>query len=72
MAAPVLDAIGRAAAGRLLVLKVNTDEYPGPSAALSIRSIPTFVVFRDGREVGRQAGLLPSQAMEQWVRSFMR
>lgn len=71
MAAPVIDAIGRAAAGKLLVLKVNTDEHPGPAAALGIRSIPTFVVFRDGREAGRQAGLLPQQAMERWVRSFI-
>jgi thioredoxin 2 len=67
VAAPILEELGRQQAGRLLVLKVNTDEHPGPSASLGIRGIPTFIVFRDGREVARQAGVLPGPAMAQWV-----
>lgn len=71
LAAPVIDAIGRSHPGQLMVLKVNTDEHPEPSASLGIRGIPTFVVFKNGREVGRQTGLLPREAMSQWVRGFM-
>lgn len=69
MAAPMLEQVGRAQAGRLVVLKVNTDEHPQPSAQLGIRGIPTFIVFRDGREVARQSGVLPGPAMERWVAS---
>lgn len=68
-AAPILDQVGRAQAGRLVVLKVNTDEHPQPSAQLGIRGIPTFIVFRDGREVARQSGVLPAPAMARWVTS---
>lgn len=65
--APILDAIARENAGRLLVVKVNTDEHPTPSARLGVQGIPTFVVFRHGREASRQAGAMPAQAMRAWV-----
>jgi thioredoxin 2 len=66
-AAPILEDVGRQRAGRVLVLKVNTDEVPEPSARLGIRSIPTFIVFKDGQERARQSGVLPAPAMAQWV-----
>ncbi|MBE2250953.1 MAG: thioredoxin [Myxococcus sp.] len=69
MAAPILDAVGRQQAGKLVVLKVNTDEHPQPSAQLGIRGIPTFVVFKGGREAARQSGVLPAPAMTQWVQA---
>ena len=69
MAAPVLDSIGRAHAGRLLVLKVNSDRAPELSARYRIRGIPAFLLFRDGREAQRQEGLPPPAAFERWVKS---
>lgn len=70
-AAPILEGLGKRHAGRLLVLKVNTDEDPQPSAALGIQAIPTFVVFRDGVEQARQAGVLPAPQMGQWLDRFL-
>jgi thioredoxin 2 len=69
MAAPILDQVGRQKAGALVVLKVNTDEHPQPSAQLGIRGIPTFVVFKAGREAARQSGVLPAPQMTRWVES---
>lgn len=68
--APVLDQIARGRAGKVLVLKVNTDEHPEPSAQLGIRGIPTFIAFKDGREVARQVGALPAPQMSHWVNQF--
>lgn len=67
MAAPILEQVGRELAGRAVVLKVNTDQHPQPSAELGIRGIPTFLVFRDGVERARQSGVLPTPQMRQWV-----
>ncbi len=67
MAAPILEQLGRANPGTLAVLKVNTDQHPAPSRALGIQGIPTFLVFRGGREVARQAGVLPRPQFEAWV-----
>jgi thioredoxin 2 len=66
-ATPVLEAVGRGQAGRLLVLKLNTDENPEAASSLGVRGIPTFVVFSGGREVARRSGLMPRAEMERWV-----
>ena len=66
-AARVLEKIGTQLKGRAVVLKVNTDEHPAPSARLGVRGIPTFIVFRDGREAARQSGTMPAPAFSRWL-----
>ncbi len=63
----MLEAVGQAQAGRLLVLKLNTDANPQASSQLGVRGIPTFVVFSGGREVARRSGLLPQAELERWA-----
>ncbi len=43
-------------AGQVDVWKVNTDTDPEVAAALGVRGIPTFIAFRDGRELNRLVG----------------
>lgn len=64
---PVVDTLGRAHAGRLLVLKLNSDENPHAASALDVRGIPTFVLYSGGREVGRLSGAMPLAEMERWL-----
>jgi thioredoxin 2 len=68
-AAPIFASLGRRMAGDLLVLKVNSDEEQEASARLGIRAIPTFVLFRGGREIARHSGVMPAAEMERWVSS---
>ena len=57
--APVLDRYAREQAGRLLVLKVDTEAHPDAGARHGIQAIPTLAAFRGGREVERVSGALP-------------
>ncbi|HEY0996214.1 MAG TPA: thioredoxin [Gemmatimonadaceae bacterium] len=57
MMAPILDSFAREHAGQVVVVKVDTDASPQAAITLGIRSIPTLVLFRDGREVDRQVGV---------------
>jgi thioredoxin 2 len=57
MTAPLLDEVALDLAGRALVCKVDIDEHPGAALELGVRSIPTLVAFRDGREVDREVGM---------------
>ncbi len=66
-AAPILDQVARARAGKVLVLKVNTDEQPDVASAFGIRGIPTFILFANGQEVARQSGVMPVGALDQWI-----
>jgi thioredoxin 2 len=69
--APLVDKVARAHAGRLLVLKLNTEDHPQPSARLGIQGIPTFIVFSAGREVARRAGAMPLGELTRFVAPFV-
>ena len=53
---PVMDAIAREYAGRVEVSHVDVDEDRALAQRYDVRSMPTFVFVRDGREVGRVIG----------------
>jgi thioredoxin 2 len=59
MIAPVIDALAAEYAGRLLVAKLNVDDNPGTAARFDLRSIPTLLLIKDGREVDRIVGAVP-------------
>jgi len=50
--------------------KVNTEAEPGLAAQFGIRSIPTLIVFRGGREVARQAGAMGAAEIVRWARQY--
>jgi thioredoxin 2 len=49
--------------------KLNTESDPATAARFNIRSIPTLIMFRDGKEVARQPGAMGRQDIVRWVRS---
>ena len=51
--------------------KVDTESEPGLGSQYGIRSIPTLVLFRSGREVARQAGAMGAQDILRWVRGYI-
>ena len=57
--APVIDELAGELAGRVRVVKLNVDDNPATAARFNIRSIPTLLVLRDGREVDRLVGVQP-------------
>jgi len=65
--APEMEKVAARNAGRLLVVKVNTDVDPRVGAEHRIQSIPTMAVFQGGREVGRTMGARPAAAIEGFV-----
>jgi thioredoxin 2 len=54
--------------GKALFAKVDSDASPRTSARFAVRSIPTLLMLRDGREVKRQAGATQAAQIIDWVR----
>ena len=50
--------------------KINTEQQQQLAAQFNIRSIPTLMVFKQGKVVAQQAGALPKQAFYQWLSQF--
>ncbi|MDB4913748.1 MAG: thioredoxin [Gemmatimonadetes bacterium] len=59
MMAPSVAALARETVGRVLVAKLDTDAAQRTAGRFQIRGIPTCIVFRGGREVTRQSGVVP-------------
>ena len=57
--APVVDELARELAGRVRVAKLNIDENPRTAARFNVRSIPTLLALKGGREVDRIVGVQP-------------
>lgn len=61
--APVLDELAAESQGRYRILKLNVDENPRTSAQFRISSIPTLLIFKDGKLIERLIGAQPKQAI---------
>ena len=55
---------------QVVFAKIQTDKHEQAAAPYNIRSLPTMVAFKNGKEVARQSGALPSHQIVQWVQSL--
>ena len=67
MVAPELQKVAARQAGRMLIVKVNTDAVGELGDRFGIRSIPTLAVFANGREAARTSGARPAADIEAFV-----
>jgi thioredoxin 2 len=68
-AAPHVKQTAQDMAGRAIVLKVDTERYPGLASQYNVRGIPNFAVFSRGQLQFQQAGLVDATTMESWLTS---
>lgn len=55
---------------QVVLAKLQTDKYEQAAAPYNIRSLPTMVAFRGGKEIARQSGALSSGQIVQWIQSL--
>ncbi|HEU4937647.1 MAG TPA: thioredoxin TrxC [Vicinamibacterales bacterium] len=72
MVAPEIAKVAASNAGRLIVVKVNTDALPELGERYRIRSIPTMAIFEDGREAARTTGAMPAAQIESFVNGAVK
>jgi thioredoxin 1 len=65
MVAPVVADLAREFAGRAVVAKLDVDEYPRVAGRYGVMSIPTLLIFKDGKLVDQIVGAQPAQALRQ-------
>jgi thioredoxin 2 len=67
MVSPLVERMGRDNAGRLKVVKLNTDEAPEISVRYSVQGIPLLVLIKDRAEVDRMVGAVPFERLRAWL-----
>ncbi|KAF0183322.1 MAG: thioredoxin family protein [Hyphomonadaceae bacterium] len=68
--APHFAQAARDFAGQAVFLKLDADRNGAP-ARLGVRGIPALILFNDGNEIARQAGVMTSAAVGAWIRSSL-
>lgn len=64
MVAPLMDELAHEQVGKILIVKIDTDAAPDVAMKYEIRSIPTLILFQDGKEVERSLGFEPERLRE--------
>ncbi|MGI6315629.1 MAG: thioredoxin [Christensenellales bacterium] len=71
MLAPVVEQIAGEYEGRVLVGKVNVDEETGLTMRFGIRSIPTLLLFMNGKPVDKLVGSVPASSIREILDKYM-
>jgi len=71
MVAPIVDEISKEYAGKLKVLKLNTDENPDVAGRYKIMGIPTLMFFKNGERVDQVVGAVPKAQLKTKVDSLL-
>jgi thioredoxin 1 len=66
MLSPIVDEIAEEVTDKK-VGKINVDEQPGLAAEFNVMSIPTLILFKDGKEVKRTMGVQPKPLVKKML-----
>ncbi len=69
---PVIDEISKEYEGKLVVGKVNVDENREIASEFGIMSIPTLILFRDGKPVDKTVGAIPKVKIKAMIDKFLK
>lgn len=67
MVAPILEKVAAEMDGKATIAKVNIDDEPDAAAAYGVSSIPTMILFVDGKEPARMIGANPKSAIIDFI-----
>ena len=67
MIGPSLEELAKDYAGKVKIVKLNVDENPGVAGKLGIRSIPTLMLFKDGKVASQKVGTAPKGELAKWI-----
>lgn len=67
MIGPSLEEIAEELQGKVTIAKLNVDENPGVAGAYGIRTIPTLMIFKDGKMASSKIGAAPKGELKKWI-----
>ena len=72
MVGPIMDQLAAESAGRYRIAKLNVDDNPQTASRFNITSIPTMLLFKDGKLIDRLIGAQPKQAIAERLQVALR
>ena len=69
--APVIEQLAKEMKGKVVFAKLNTDENPKIAMRYRVMSIPTLILFKNGKIVDRNVGAMPADMLRDWIRRYI-
>lgn len=69
MLAPILKEVKKDLGDEVRIVKIDVDRNPGLAREFMVQGVPTMMLFRDGKQVWRQSGVMPAHELTSLLRS---
>ena len=64
---PIVEELAPSYEGRAVIAKMNVDDNPGIAQQFGVTSIPTLMMFKDGKLVDRAVGAMPKTELQKFI-----
>lgn len=71
MVTPIIENLAKEYVGKIVFGKLNVDENPDTSRKFGVMSIPTIIIFKNGKQVDKVIGALPKDVLEQRIGKYL-
>lgn len=68
---PIIEEVADQFKNQVNVSKINIDENPKVTAQYGVMSIPTLILFKEGKPLDRLVGLVPKERLEEFVKKAL-
>lgn len=69
MMAPILDQLKSEVGDRASIIKVDVDKNQNAAATYNVQGVPTLILFKQGKQIWRQSGVVPASTLKQLIES---
>jgi thioredoxin len=66
---PILEKVAEQFKERVILIKANVDDFPATSQKFEVDRIPMVVLFKDGKQINSFIGLIPENAIKEWLKN---
>ncbi len=69
MIGPVIEKLSKELEAKVLIGKLNVDDNPQTAQQFGVMSIPTMILFKDGKPVGQTMGFQPEPKLREFIKT---